>query len=223
MLPNTQEESASTTSGTFSCQQLSHAEKSEEEDGADTRSSAPSNHDAEPDLPVADNKGHPDIGDSILTLYPQALQNILAQVQDTVVVGTKVKRKCTWLASQGCIKARALIEQVRRIDLKEFHELYQHHHQLDPPDSKNFYALTITNVRQTNVDFNYYQLTAPSLFTRYRTAPSDLCPISRSYRKRKEAEKYAQQQPTLAIQDIPNPEAVPTVEDDHNETNNHAS
>ncbi|CAE6968150.1 unnamed protein product, partial [Symbiodinium sp. CCMP2456] len=172
------EESASTTSGTFSCQQLSHAEKSEEEDGADTRSSAPSNHDAEPDLPVADNKGHPDIGDSILTLYPQALQNILAQVQDTVVVGTKVKRKCTWLASQGCIKARALIEQVRRIDLKEFHELYQHHHQLDPPDSKNFYALTITNVRQTNVDFNYYQLTAPSLFTRYRTAPSDLCPIS---------------------------------------------
>ena len=172
---------------------------------------------------MADNKGRPDIGDSILTLYPQALQNIMTQKQDMVVVGAKVKPKCTWLASQGCIKARALIEQVRRIDLEEFHDLYQQHRQLDPPNSKNLYALTITNVRQTNVDFNYYQLTAPSLFTRYRTAPSDLCPISRSYRKRKEAEEYAQQQPTLAIQDIHNQEAVSPIEDEHDETHSHAS
>ncbi|CAE7879709.1 hypothetical protein AK812_SmicGene43284 [Symbiodinium microadriaticum] len=172
------EESASTTSGTFSSQQLNNAKKSEDEDEADTRSSAPSNHNAEPDLPVADNKDRPDIGDSILTLYPQALQNIMTQKQDMVVVGAKVKPKRTWLASQGCIKARALIEQVRRIDLEEFHDLYQQHRQLDPPNSKNLYALTITNVRQTNVDFNYYQMTAPSLFTRYRTAPSDLCPLS---------------------------------------------
>ena len=147
----------------------------------------------------------------------------MTQKQDMVVVGAKVKPKRTWLASQGCIKARALIEQVRRIDLEEFHDLYQQHRQLDPPNSKNLYALTITNVRQTNVDFNYYQMTAPSLFTRYRTAPSDLCPLSRSYRKRKEAEEYAQQQSTLAIQDIPNQEAVSPVEDEHDETHSHTS
>ncbi|CAE7362399.1 unnamed protein product, partial [Symbiodinium sp. CCMP2592] len=226
------EESASTTSGTFSSQQLSRKEKSEEGDEADARSLTTSNHDAQPHGPVPDNKDHPDIGDSILTLYSQTLNNILAQKQHILVVGTKTRPKCIWLASEGCIKARATIEQVRRIDGQEFHELYNQHLQLDPPDSQNFYALAITNVRRTNINFNYYQLMPPSLFTRYRTGPDDLCPISRSYRKRKEAEEYAQRQlalpvqdeqhqPTLPIEDAPNPEATAPAKVGRDETKNH--
>ena len=221
ILPRTKEESVSTTSGTFSSQQLSKPWKSEEGEKAEARSLTSAEHEAEPHVPVTDDKSHPDIGDSILTFYSQTLDNILAKKQHMVIVGTKVKPKCIWLASQGCIKARAVIERVRRIQLHEFHELYSQHFQLDPPESQNFYALEITNIRQTNINFNYYQLTAPSLFTRYRTGPDDLCPIGRRYRKRKEAEEYVQQQqqqPMQAIQDAPNPEARSPRDAEHDET-----